>query len=59
MIQTKSIENPILFSEIALLMSVDATESISWYTSRIKVFSFSYGKFALTGMTVPLKFLVV
>ena len=36
MIQTKSIENSTLFSEIALLMSVDATESISWYTAALK-----------------------
>lgn len=34
--QTESIENSILFSEIALLMSVDAGETPSWYTAALK-----------------------
>lgn len=32
----KSTENPILFSEIALLMSVHAEESLFWYTAALK-----------------------
>ncbi len=36
MIKTNSIENSILFSEIALLMSVDAEDSISWHTVALK-----------------------
>jgi hypothetical protein len=36
MVQTNSIENSILLSEIALLMSVDAEDSISWHTAAVK-----------------------